>query len=108
MFGLAAAAWLALRAARATAAARATFVLVVVMAAQGLIGFVQYFTHLPAVLVGFHMLGACLVWIAALRLWWTVAPAAATVPVPLEQWSAGRSPEDNLTVANAAGGREGA
>ena len=28
---------------------------------QGLIGFVQYFTHLPAILVGFHMVGAALV-----------------------------------------------
>jgi cytochrome c oxidase assembly protein subunit 15 len=36
--------------------------------AQGLIGFVQYFTHIPAILVGFHMLGACLVWLAALRV----------------------------------------
>jgi cytochrome c oxidase assembly protein subunit 15 len=33
---------------------------------QGLIGFVQYFTHVPALLVGVHMLGACLVWLAAL------------------------------------------
>ena len=36
--------------------------------AQGLIGFVQYFTHVPAVLVGLHMLGACLVWLAALAV----------------------------------------
>ena len=41
---------------------RAAAVLVVVELAQGLIGFVQYFTHLPIVLVGTHMLGACLVW----------------------------------------------
>ena len=36
-------------------------VLLVVELAQGLIGFVQYFTDLPVVLVGFHMLGAALV-----------------------------------------------
>ncbi len=36
--------------------------------AQGLIGFVQYFTHVPAVLVGIHMFGACLVWLAALTV----------------------------------------
>ncbi len=35
--------------------------------AQGAIGYVQYFTNLPVVLVGAHVLGACLVWIAALR-----------------------------------------
>ncbi len=36
-------------------------VLLGVVAAQGTIGFVQYFTDLPIVLVGFHMLGAALV-----------------------------------------------
>lgn len=35
---------------------------------QGLIGFVQYFTGVPAILVGFHMFGACLVWLAMLAL----------------------------------------
>jgi heme a synthase len=34
---------------------------------QGAIGYAQYFTHVPPLLVGVHMLGACLVWIAALR-----------------------------------------
>ena len=38
-----------------------TFTLLAVELAQGLIGFVQYFTDLPAVLVGFHLLGASLV-----------------------------------------------
>jgi len=40
---------------------RAVGVLLVVELAQGLIGFVQYFTDLPIVLVGFHMLGAALI-----------------------------------------------
>ena len=40
---------------------RVTFTLLGVELAQGLIGFVQYFTDLPAVLVGFHLLGAGLV-----------------------------------------------
>jgi heme a synthase len=35
---------------------------------QGLIGFVQYFTHLPIGLVALHMLGACLVWLAAVEV----------------------------------------
>jgi heme a synthase len=35
--------------------------LLVVEVAQGAIGFVQYFTELPVVLVGFHMLGAALI-----------------------------------------------
>ena len=38
--------------------------------AQGLIGFVQYATDLPAILVGAHLAGACLVWLAALSLWY--------------------------------------
>ena len=35
---------------------------------QGLIGFVQYFTGLPVVLVGLHMAGACAVWLATLAV----------------------------------------
>jgi len=35
---------------------------------QGLIGYVQYFTALPWVLVAFHVAGACLLWIAVVRL----------------------------------------
>ena len=47
---------------------RAAAVLLAVELGQGLVGFVQYFTGLPVVLVGAHLLGACLVWIAAVRL----------------------------------------
>ncbi|GAA2452573.1 COX15/CtaA family protein [Actinomadura vinacea] len=36
--------------------------------AQGLIGYVQYFTGVPAPMVVLHMLGAALMWIAALRV----------------------------------------
>jgi heme a synthase len=42
-------------------AVRAARVLLAVVIGQGTIGFVQYFTDLPVVLVGFHMLGAALV-----------------------------------------------
>ncbi len=49
----------ALHATRGSAEAiRAVRVLVLVEVGQGTIGFVQYFTDLPVVLVGFHMLGA--------------------------------------------------
>ncbi|GKQ38250.1 heme A synthase [Streptomyces sp. A012304] len=37
--------------------------LFVVLLAQGVIGYVQYFTDLPEILVGLHMLGSSLVWI---------------------------------------------
>lgn len=36
--------------------------------AQGVIGYVQYFTAVPAFLVGMHVLGSTLVWITTLRL----------------------------------------
>ena len=35
---------------------------------QVVIGYTQYFLHVPPLLVGFHMFGACLVWLAALRV----------------------------------------
>jgi cytochrome c oxidase assembly protein subunit 15 len=43
-------------------------VLLVVLIAQGAIGYVQYFNDLPALLVGFHVAGAAAVWSATL---WT-------------------------------------
>jgi cytochrome c oxidase assembly protein subunit 15 len=43
------------------AAQRAVVVLLAVELAQGTIGFVQYFTDLPIVLVGFHVLGAAVI-----------------------------------------------
>ena len=59
---------------------RATWTLLGVELAQGLIGFVQYFTDLPVVLVGFHLLGAAL--IAAVSTWMVIAvsgPVSAPV-----------------------------
>ncbi|GLZ06712.1 cytochrome b561 [Actinomadura sp. NBRC 104412] len=47
--------------------------------AQGLIGYVQYFLGVPAALVVLHMLGAVLMWIAALRV---VLATRTRGPVP--------------------------
>lgn len=47
---------------------RSALVLFGVELAQGLIGYVQYFTGVPAILVGLHMLGSALLWIAVLRV----------------------------------------
>lgn len=70
LIGLSVALWVALLALGAPPAVRrAAAVLVVVELAQGLIGFVQYFSDLPVLLVGFHLLGATLVLIAAVRLY---------------------------------------
>ena len=42
--------------------------LLTVLALQGAIGYTQYFTGVPPLLVGLHVLGATLVWVASLRL----------------------------------------
>ena len=57
-------------------AKRAAWTLLGVELAQGALGYLQYFTHLPTLLVGLHMLGACLVWVAALQALLSAAPAA--------------------------------
>ncbi|MGH3344917.1 MAG: COX15/CtaA family protein [Carbonactinosporaceae bacterium] len=49
-------------------ARRRAWELLALVLAQGTIGYTQYFTDLPIVLVGLHMLGAALVWIAVVRL----------------------------------------
>lgn len=41
-------------------------ILLAAMVVQGLTGYVQYFTHLPPLLVGIHVIGATLVWSTAL------------------------------------------
>ncbi|MFD3546415.1 heme A synthase [Streptomyces sp. NPDC058655] len=66
---LAVAMWLVLRVVDAPADTRARARdLLVVLLAQGAIGYVQFFTELPELLVAAHMLGSCLVWIAVLRV----------------------------------------
>ncbi len=41
-------------------------ILLAVMVVQGMIGYTQFFTHLPPVLVGIHVFGASMVWSTAL------------------------------------------
>ena len=92
LVGLTLAAWFALRAAGLPAANRAVLVLLGVEAGQGVIGVVQAATGLPVVLVGLHMLGSCLVWVASIALLTRVprhpavpvapAPAGPAAPVP--------------------------
>ncbi len=60
---------------------RATRTLLVVELAQGLIGFVQYFTKLPIALVLVHMLGAVLITAFTARLLWSVRGPASEVPL---------------------------
>ena len=56
--------------------------LVGVTVLQGVIGYVQYFTKLPAPLVAVHMLMATLVWIASVRLLLAMRERVAPLPEP--------------------------
>src|SRR3954451_18996942 len=65
LIGLSVALWFALRATDAPpAVVRAALLLMAVEAGQAAIGWTQYFTDLPILLVAAHMAGACLVLIA--------------------------------------------
>ena len=59
---------------RGAPAQRTGFVLLGVLLAQAAVGYTQYFTGVPAILVGVHILGAVLVWISAIRFW--LAPSS--------------------------------
>jgi cytochrome c oxidase assembly protein subunit 15 len=95
LIGLSVAWYFALRAVRAPEAARrAAAALVGVELGQGAIGFVQYFTHLPALLVGAHLAGACAVWLAALHTQTTIRvrepePVATAAPATVTAAAAG-------------------
>ena len=43
-----------------------TLILLIIALAQGTVGYIQYFTGLPELLVAIHVLGAVLIWIAVL------------------------------------------
>ena len=53
-------------------------VFTVIALAQGAIGYIQYFTGIPEILVATHLLGATLVWIAAWRIRITVTKNLVT------------------------------
>ena len=58
-------------------AVRLGWILLAVMGIQGALGYTQYFTGLPPVLVGLHVLGSVLVWITALLLFFAVRDRGA-------------------------------
>jgi heme a synthase len=71
---------------------RAARDLLIVELAQGLVGYVQYFTGLPIVLVLVHMLGAVLITAFAARLVWSVRGPSSELPLdsPAEPAAAAR------------------
>ena len=81
--GLTVALWFVLRAIGAAAGPRRRVAeLFWVLMAQGVIGYVQYATHVPVGLVETHMLGACLVWIAMLRVVLSLRERPLPAPEP--------------------------
>jgi cytochrome c oxidase assembly protein subunit 15 len=51
---------------------------------QGTLGYIQYFTHLPAGLVWIHVTGSVLVWIAVLRLFFALRDRGPLIPATAE------------------------
>jgi cytochrome c oxidase assembly protein subunit 15 len=81
LIGLSLALWFVLRAVNAPSVPRrAAVALILVELAQGVIGYVQYFTGVPALLVGLHMAGACALWLAALGVWHTTRSTVLVGP----------------------------
>ena len=68
-------------------AVRASLIMIASLGLQGVIGYVQYFTHLPAGLVWVHVTGSVLVWIAVLRLFFAMrdrGPLTRPSPEPVQ------------------------
>ncbi|MGY3200948.1 cytochrome c oxidase assembly protein subunit 15 [Streptomyces sp. TE5632] len=71
--------------------------LFLIILAQGVIGYVQYFTDLPEVLVGAHMFGSCVMWIWVVRVLLSLRErpeAVADLPGPADA-----AAETKLTTA---------
>ena len=80
-------------------AVRTGWVLLGLIGTQGVIGYTQYFTGLPAGLVWFHVAGATAIWITAIRLLFTlrdrgpVGGAGAAVPDTVAAAGAALAPD---------------
>ncbi|MGD3104824.1 COX15/CtaA family protein [Streptomyces sp. YGL11-2] len=81
--GLTVALFFTLRAVKAPQAPRrATLALFAALAFQGVVGYVQYFLSLPTLVVGLHMFGSTLVWIAVLRVFLTLRDRGSVPAAP--------------------------
>ena len=63
--------------------------LLAVLVAQAVLGYVQYFSGVPPLLVGFHIAGATAVWVAVLRLHLAFKTPVATADDELDGTSVG-------------------
>ncbi|MEV4739155.1 COX15/CtaA family protein [Streptomyces sp. NPDC049555] len=91
--GLTVALWFVLRAVGAPAVPRRRVAeLFVVLMLQGVVGYVQYFNDSPEIVVGTHMFGSCLVWIAALRVSLSLRTRGEVPSVPAPAGEAAAAP----------------
>ena len=77
--------------------------LLVVLVGQAALGYWQYFTGVPALLVAFHVLGAALVWVAVLRVWLSLHALPATAAGEVAAGDAGSAAVGAGAVADRAG-----
>ena len=85
-------------------AVRLGWLLIALIGVQGVIGYVQYFLRLPAGLVGVHVTGSVLVWIAALQVFFALRDrgtinAAYNAAGPAPAASAAQTPADAAAPA---------
>lgn len=81
----------------------AAWVLLAVELGQGLIGLVQYFTGLPELLVGAHLLGAALLWLAVLKVGAATRQRRPLAHLdPVAQPAADEAAESRLPVTSAS------
>jgi cytochrome c oxidase assembly protein subunit 15 len=106
LVGLTAALYFALRRANAPkAAVRTAMTLLVIELGQGVIGFVQYLTKLPVLLVGTHMLGAGLVWTGTLAVLWSLRERPALIPAgPVHATGPSEPADDGVGQPRSRGG----
>jgi cytochrome c oxidase assembly protein subunit 15 len=73
---------------------RAGYVLLIVLVAQAIVGYTQYATGVPVLLVGVHIAGAALVWIATLQFALSMRGSPDPVPdlIQLTRAGADRQP----------------
>ncbi len=83
-------------------AVRAGWIMLAALGSQGVIGYIQYFTHLPAGLVWVHVTGSVLVWIAVLRLFFVLRERA---PVNTARTGPAVTVPSRQSVAGGPGGR---
>ncbi|MEU7136906.1 COX15/CtaA family protein [Streptomyces sp. NPDC046261] len=99
--GLTVALWFVLRAVNAPAAPRRRAVeLFAVLMLQGLVGFVQYFNDSPELIVGVHMFGSCLVWIAVLRVFLSLRERGGATALPAPSGEPGAAAAQPATASS--------